>query len=69
MRSESNSRFQEILVKEKLTSKKQVPYYALWVNKFLSFSGETSKENFDDILKQFPPTAGLESRRLAATSS
>ena len=53
MRSESNSRFQEILVKEKLTSKKQAPYYALWVNKFLSFSGEVSKENFDDILKQF----------------
>lgn len=53
MSSDILLRFQEFLVKEKHIPEKNAPYYALWVNKFFSFSTSIDDEKFDNIFRQF----------------
>ncbi|MFH1877018.1 MAG: integron integrase [Candidatus Omnitrophota bacterium] len=53
MSSDVLLRFQEFLVKEKHIPEKNTPYYALWVNKFFSFSTGIEEVKFDNILRHF----------------
>ncbi|MGD0917704.1 MAG: hypothetical protein ABSB22_14730 [Thermodesulfobacteriota bacterium] len=45
--------FQDFLLSRKLVAEKNVPYYARWVSKALTFSNESKPSNHDALILEF----------------
>ena len=54
--------FQEFLRNRRIVPERNIPYYALWVSKFLGFANRDNPGNLQDLVREF--VAGLRAKAL-----
>ncbi len=45
--------FQSFLISSKLTQEKNIPFYALWASRFLTFVNKKGRRNIDELVSEF----------------